>query len=74
MLGITNVHLCNIEKDKAAPSRLLLESYRETFGVDLYVMAWCVGGDIESLPASIQEAARQLQLAWQEELEKAGSD
>lgn len=67
-LGVSNVHLCNIENDKSAPSATLLEAYREVFGVDLYVMAWCEYGDIKALPKSVQKAARQLRDAWRSEL------
>lgn len=71
-LGISNVHLCNVEKNKSTPSTSLLEAYRREFGVDLYVLAWCEQGDAESLPPSVRSAARQLHKAWSREVEKLG--
>lgn len=67
-LGISNVHLCNLENDKVSPSTDLLERYRDTFGTDLYVLAWCEHGDVEMLPKSVRAAARRLQEAWKSRL------
>ena len=69
-LGVSNVHLCNIEKDKAIPSSAFLSAFRETFGVDLYVLAWCEQGDVKSLPAGVRNAAKELQKAWMGEVNK----
>ncbi len=63
-LGITNVHLCNIENDVSIPSPDLLERMSELYGVDLYVYAWCQSGDVERLPGAIREAAAKLTKAW----------
>jgi transcriptional regulator with XRE-family HTH domain len=71
-LGITPVHLCNIEKGKAKPSPDLLRKYREVMGVDLYVLAWCRNGDFEKLPPSIRQSAQALSAAWHEDLAAAG--
>ena len=68
-LGITAVHLCNVENDKAVPSSSLLARYRELWGIDLYVLAWCLNGDVNKLPASIRKPAEQLAKAWQKQLE-----
>jgi transcriptional regulator with XRE-family HTH domain len=68
LLGITNVYLCNIEANKAQPSRDLLARYRELWKVDLYVLAWCLSGDVEKLPARVQQASRKLTDAWRKEL------
>ena len=64
-LGITNVHLSNIENDKAFPSQQLLERYREQFDIDLYVMAWCRDGDVEKLPQAIRDSAARLTRAFE---------
>ena len=40
-LGVTAVHLCNIERGRAQPSLGLIAKYDELWGVDLYVLAWC---------------------------------
>lgn len=69
-LGVSNVHLCNIEKDKAVPSSAFLAAFRDEFDVDLYVLAWCEQGDVNSLPAGVRGAARKLQQAWSKEMSK----
>ena len=70
-LGISCVHLCNIEKNKVVPSATLLERYRELWGVDLYVLGWCENGDDKKLPKSVRDAASALAEAWKAEIEEA---
>ena len=65
-LGVTTVHLSNIENDKAMPSPGLLNRYQELSGVDLYVMSWLQKGEINKLPEAVQGAAIELQKIWAE--------
>ena len=67
-LGVSYVHLCNIENDKAAPSQALIDKYRELWGVDLYVMTWCEVGDIKKLPQPLRKAAAELKKGWQDHI------
>ena len=67
-LGISAVHISNIENNKAAPSRDLLDRYRQLWGVDLYVLAWCLHGDPDDLPESVRAPMRLLGQAWVREL------
>jgi transcriptional regulator with XRE-family HTH domain len=67
-LGVTPVHLCNVEKNKTAPSQALVDRYRELWGVDLYVFAWCRHGDISKLPKGMQAAARALSKGWEQQI------
>ena len=67
-LGISYVHLCNIEKNKSAPSSSLLERYRELWNVDLYVLAWCLHGDTKKLPKAVRKPMAELAEAWQEQI------
>lgn len=67
-LGITCVHLCNIENNKSNPSPGLLDRYRELWGIDLYVLAWCDHGELDALPESVQQAARKLSTAWSKQI------
>jgi transcriptional regulator with XRE-family HTH domain len=67
-LGITQVHLSNIENNKAMPSARLLSRYREVWGVDLYVLAWCLDGDANRLPESVKQPMQELARAWKREL------
>ncbi len=68
-LGISVVHLCNIENNKAAPSAAILESYREIWGVDLYVLAWCLYGDVSKLPPAVRKSANELAKAMQKQID-----
>ena len=69
-LGISVVHLSNIENCKAMPSSQLIEKYHEVSGVDLYVMDWCNNADASELPVDVQNAAKKLQKFWELELER----
>ena len=69
-LGITNVHLCNIEKEKSSPSPELLEKYRQIWGIDLYVYAWCKYGNRDRLPMEVREAAGKLESAWRRQFDR----
>jgi len=68
LLGISAVHLCNFENDKSAPSIDLIGKYRSQFGVDLYVLAWCLHGDVDSMPKGVRAATRKLADAWRTQL------
>ena len=67
-LGISVVHLSNIENNKSAPSRRIVDRYRELTGIDPYVLAWCLHVDVERLPQAIRSAARKLADAMECEL------
>ena len=69
-LGVSYVHLCNIERDKAMPSPEMLEKFRRTWGVDLYVLAWCLHGEQRALPAPVREATARLTKAWRIQIER----
>lgn len=68
-LGISVVHLCNIENSKSAPSPALLERFRELWNVDLYMLAWCLHGDLEKLPKAVHKPMAELARAWQGQLD-----
>tara|TARA_R110002049_G_scaffold166600_1_gene332696 strand:+ start:881 stop:1192 length:312 start_codon:yes stop_codon:yes gene_type:complete len=70
-LGISDVHLCNIEKNRATPSPQLLEKYREVWGIDLYVFAWCMYGDVSKLPVNMRKAALTLLEGWKKQIKEA---
>ena len=48
-LGITPVHLCRIEHDQSMPSYEVLEQFREVYGMDPWVLEWCLNTDGRSL-------------------------
>lgn len=68
LLGISPVHLCNIENNKSSPSNSLLDRYRELWSVDLYILAWCLHGDVDALPAAVREPMKELAAVWRAEL------
>lgn len=68
-LGVTNVHLCNLENNKATPSTALIKRCRELWGTDPYVLAWCLFGDTKRLPEALQAPATALRRSWRSELD-----
>src|SRR4051794_34198969 len=68
LLGISHVHLVNIENNHALPSMTMLEKFKEAYGVDLPVLAWCLFGDPERLPAALRGPMMALADAWRKEL------
>src|SRR5713226_5066698 len=67
-LGISQVHLSNIENNKAIPSPKLMDRYTELWGIDLYVLAWSVFGDATKLPPAVRGPMVALSTAWRKEL------
>ena len=67
-LGISIVHLSNIENNKSMPSPALVDRYRHLWGVDLHVLAWCMNGDVKKLPPAIRKPAEELAKAWSKQL------
>ena len=65
-LGITQVHLSNIENNKAMPSQNLVDRYRDLWGIDLYILAWCLHGDIMQLPKAVRMPMLELAKAWRQ--------
>ena len=68
LLSISHAHLINIENNKAAPSMALLDKFREVFGIDLPVLAWCLYGDPKALPQAVRGPMEALARAWRAEL------
>jgi len=68
-LGVSDVHLCNLEHDKARPSAELLGKIHQEWNVDLYVLAWCLHGDVKRLPKGIRAPMEKLAAAWRSDLE-----
>lgn len=68
-LGVSCVHLCNIEKSRAAPSQALVDKYRQLWGVDLHVLAWCKSGNTVRLPRGLRKAATELAKVWEQHVD-----
>lgn len=69
-LDVSYVHLCNVENGKTQPSQALLDRYRQLWGIDLYVLAWCENGDEYDLPDNVRDAASQLAKSWRKRIEE----
>lgn len=68
LLDISQVHLSNIENNKSHPSPTLLDRIRDAWGVDPYVLAWCLYGDANKLPKPVRKPMVELARAWRKEL------
>lgn len=68
-LGISDVHMCNLEHGVSYPSRRVLERICDTWGVDVYVLVWCEQVDLAPVSSRVRGPARQLALAWRSRLE-----
>ena len=71
MLGISDVHLCHVEKGRATPSLALIQRYQQVFGVDLYVYDWCQRKELDGLPRRIQESAKELAALMKLEIKRS---
>jgi transcriptional regulator with XRE-family HTH domain len=69
-LGVSNVHLSNVERGKTEPSTRLLERLKGLFGVDLHILAWCLFEDDRDLPESLRVHRRHLAREWRQLLSK----
>jgi len=69
LLGVSDVHLCNLEHGKARPSAQLLNKMRIEWDVDLYILSWCLYGDLQRLPKAVRRPMKRLAEAWRAELE-----
>jgi transcriptional regulator with XRE-family HTH domain len=68
-LEVSYVHLCNVENGKTQPSQALLDRFRDLWGIDLYVLAWCEQGDEDALPPAVRNAASRLAKAWRKRID-----
>src|SRR4051794_21951131 len=67
-LGVSVVHVSNVERGRAVPSPALVEHYREVFGVDLHVIRWCLFEDDSQIPEAVRGPRETLAQAWRREL------
>ena len=69
-IGISYVALCRIERDHVFPQTATLDALKEFYGVDIYIFAWCLSGDLRKLPPAVRGAAYDLTAAWKANIEK----
>ena len=42
-LGVSSVHLSNVERGRTLPSASLIARFSEVYGIDIYVLSYCEG-------------------------------
>ena len=65
-LGVSAVHLSNVERGRTAPSSSLLSRFKNVYGIDVYVLAYCLDDDAGDTQVGIRKACRTLAEAMQE--------
>src|ERR1700677_489429 len=69
-LGISHVHLCNIENEKASPSPEMLEKFHDAWGIDLYMYALAFFPDDRKRPKGVESPMNALKAVWKRHIEK----
>jgi len=70
-LGISHVHLSNIENGHTSPTASMIEKYYVAWGVDLYMLAVVQFSDENRLPACMEKVISDLHESWDAEIEEA---
>lgn len=68
-LGISHVHLSNIESGKSSPTAAIIEKYYEAWDIDLYMFAVANFSQNDRIPHPLRGAVNELRLAWDSEIE-----
>jgi transcriptional regulator with XRE-family HTH domain len=68
-LGISYVHLCNIENGKASPSPETIERFHEAWGIDLYMFAIAFHSDDRATPKALQAPVKSLAEGWKKHID-----
>lgn len=66
-LGVSSVHLSNVERGVTPPSASLISRFTEVYGVDVYVLDYCTD-EQEDVPEGVKQARRKLAEALQRQL------
>jgi transcriptional regulator with XRE-family HTH domain len=69
-LGVNPGQWVRYENGRHAFSLPAIELVRETFGIDIYVLAYCLYNDTSKLPPRIQELLAELRDEWTEQIER----
>jgi transcriptional regulator with XRE-family HTH domain len=67
-LGVSSVHLSNVERGVTPPSAMLISRFAEVYGVDVYVLNYCTGEDEGDVPEGVRQARRKLAEALRRQL------
>jgi len=67
-LGVSSVHLSNVERGVTPPSASLMSRLTEVYGIDVYVLCYCTGEDDDDVPEGVNLARRKLAEALRRQL------
>jgi transcriptional regulator with XRE-family HTH domain len=67
-LGVSSVHLSNVERGVTPPSASLISRFTAIFGVDVYVLRYCTDDEADDVPEGVKQARRKLAEALQRQL------
>jgi transcriptional regulator with XRE-family HTH domain len=70
-LGVSSVHLSNVERGVTPPSALLLSRFAEVYRIDVYVLNYCTGDEDGDVPEAVKQARRKLGEALRRQLGEA---
>ncbi len=68
-LGISHVHLSNIENGKASPTAAMIEKYYEAWSIDLYMFAVANFTTDDRVPITLRPTVEKMRQAWNLEIE-----
>jgi transcriptional regulator with XRE-family HTH domain len=66
-LGVSAVHLSNIERGRTQPSAALIARFKDVYGLDVYILCHCMD-ESEDAPPAVVQARRSLAQAMREQL------
>ena len=67
-LGVSSVHLSNVERDVTPPSALLIARFAAVYGIDVYVLNYCTDDEEGDAPEAVKQARRKLAEALRRQL------
>lgn len=70
-LGVSSVHLSNVERGVTPPSTSLILRFSEVYGVDVYVLSYCTDAEDDDGPEGVKQARRQLAKALRRQLSES---
>jgi len=68
-LGMSYVHLCNVENGKASLSPETIELFHEAWGIDLYMYAIAFHSDDRDTPKALRAPVRALAEGWKRHID-----
>jgi len=67
-LGVSAVHLSNVERGVTPPSASLISRFTEVYRVDVYVLCYCTCEENDGVSEGVKQARRKLAEALRRQL------